>query len=274
MRCLKLPNVNGRVPASVSKVSYFLSLETIKGTKWIAQASTRRTCALTYMQSSQEFNWMRTASNLDAEMKSLVRCGDSVDLNDYVDKNINDQHYSLIEWGVLEYYEEKYVASLQQQRNIKKDSPAVIEAKKLYRTCAMVFYDVFVMGLPLKKPLSPGQSEAIIRNMAHLSVKVLVIAGFKAEYVAAYGKTLEKNGEPSGKEKRPLTIHEENLNKKRKKTDTPKDDGNKGKKRNSRGSVGSSNEASKRPISRKQSTSTKTKPIDTGIYLQLYPSFH
>ena len=106
----------------------------------------------------------------------------------YVAEKINDKHYGLILQGVLEYFDDQYLSKIQATRN-KKDSPAVIEAKKLITTCTDIFYDLIVMGGDLSRPLSSGQKEALIRNFAHLSVKVVMKANLTAEYVGAYGDT-------------------------------------------------------------------------------------
>lgn len=205
---------------------------------------------------------MRTASNLDEELILLVQMARQIDKEAYVAENINDQHYAAISWVVSEYFEDRYFSQLQATRN-KKDSAAVVEARKLIKTCTDVFFDVIVMRGPLSSPLTPGQNQAIINNFAHLSVNLIVRANLKAEYVGAYGATLKKNGEPSGEEKLQLTIHEEKTTKKRKKTNITDQTHNKCKKK-PRDSVGSSNDQAGRPNGGKQSISTQLTPIDTG----------
>ena len=188
------------------KISYDLDVEDIKMIELIVSEGPFRPNALQYLQQSQELQLLHDATDLGEELTKSIYFAEQIGSDAYADNKMDDEHYELIKWFNSDYYRRIYINVLQQRRKAEiMESAAIQEMVSLNETCSLLFYDACVLNMALERDLTPGQKEAIIRNLPQLSAAFVDRCGLLPDWIARFHHstigTNQKNDE---------TLHEKN----------------------------------------------------------------
>ena len=191
-----------------------MDVEDIKEIELIVLEGEFRPKALQYLHESQELQLLKDATDLGAELNKCIHFAEKIGSDEYADEKMDDEHYELIKWFNSDYFQRFYVDVLQLRRK-NMESATIKEMKSLMGTCSMLFYDGCVLDMALARGLTPGQKEAVIRNLSQLSAAFVDRCGLLPDWIARFHSAIGTNQENNE------TVHDQkNKAKKRRRIST------------------------------------------------------